>query len=526
MDRDRGLEEKLRAGSRPLLVVDGDSFAHRAYHALPKSIRRAERRPAGALVGFANMLDAAVGGRAAARRARRLGHARGADLPARGVRRPTSRAACSTRRCSSSSALLPELVASFGFAVAEGAGYEADDFLAAAADAETDAAAGARRDLRPRRVPARARAVTILQPRARRERARADRPGGGARALRRRAGAGARLHRAARRPVGQDPGARGVGAKTAASILAAVRLARGGARGGPLLGQADDLRLYRRIATDGRLCAAPAAARTRSRTGRARRSARALGAGSARRAPRGEGRGIDVVSTRRWSGSTRPGTHPESPERQRVLLERFRSGRRPSRRRRTTSRAATTRVYIERIRDISGPTWLDPRHDRLRDELRGALLLAAGRRSRPSARRPSRSAARPATTRSRPRDGLLPLRQRRRSPPAMRRPSSASSAWRSSTGTSTTATARRRSSGTTRRVFFASLHQWPFYPGSGGPDEQGETTLNVPLPAGSGDDDYLRAFAERVEPAVAALRPRAGARLGRLRRARGGPARR
>jgi DNA polymerase-1 len=41
---------------RPLLAVDGDSFAHRAYHALPKSIRRAEGRPAGAIVGFANML--------------------------------------------------------------------------------------------------------------------------------------------------------------------------------------------------------------------------------------------------------------------------------------------------------------------------------------------------------------------------------------------------------------------------------------------------------------------------------------
>src|SRR5207253_11029750 len=39
-----------------LLAIDGDSFAHRAYHALPKSIRRAEGRPAGAIVGFANML--------------------------------------------------------------------------------------------------------------------------------------------------------------------------------------------------------------------------------------------------------------------------------------------------------------------------------------------------------------------------------------------------------------------------------------------------------------------------------------
>jgi acetoin utilization deacetylase AcuC-like enzyme len=56
-------------------------------------------------------------------------------------------------------------------------------------------------------------------------------------------------------------------------------------------------------------------------------------------------------------------------------------------------------------------------------------------------------------------------------------------------------------------VFFVSLHQWPFYPGSGGPDEQGETVLNVPLPAGSTDEDYLRAFAEQVEPAVAAFDP-------------------
>jgi len=37
-------------------VVDGDSFAHRAYHALPKQIRRAEGRPGNALVGFTNMM--------------------------------------------------------------------------------------------------------------------------------------------------------------------------------------------------------------------------------------------------------------------------------------------------------------------------------------------------------------------------------------------------------------------------------------------------------------------------------------
>jgi acetoin utilization deacetylase AcuC-like enzyme len=56
-------------------------------------------------------------------------------------------------------------------------------------------------------------------------------------------------------------------------------------------------------------------------------------------------------------------------------------------------------------------------------------------------------------------------------------------------------------------VFFASMHQWPFYPGTGGPGEGDETTLNVPLPAGTGDEDYLEAFDEIVAPAVQAFEP-------------------
>jgi acetoin utilization deacetylase AcuC-like enzyme len=56
-------------------------------------------------------------------------------------------------------------------------------------------------------------------------------------------------------------------------------------------------------------------------------------------------------------------------------------------------------------------------------------------------------------------------------------------------------------------VLFVSIHQWPFYPGSGGPDDQGETTLNVPLSAGCGDEDYERAFDHLVEPAVRAFAP-------------------
>jgi len=56
-------------------------------------------------------------------------------------------------------------------------------------------------------------------------------------------------------------------------------------------------------------------------------------------------------------------------------------------------------------------------------------------------------------------------------------------------------------------VFFASMHQWPFYPGTGGPGEGDETTLNVPLRAGCGDAEYLDAFDEIVAPAVERFEP-------------------
>ena len=56
-------------------------------------------------------------------------------------------------------------------------------------------------------------------------------------------------------------------------------------------------------------------------------------------------------------------------------------------------------------------------------------------------------------------------------------------------------------------VLYVSMHQWPFYPGTGGPDEQGDRLVNVPLPAGSTDEDYLHAWDERVEPAVRRFDP-------------------
>ena len=56
-------------------------------------------------------------------------------------------------------------------------------------------------------------------------------------------------------------------------------------------------------------------------------------------------------------------------------------------------------------------------------------------------------------------------------------------------------------------VLYASLHQWGIFPGTGGPDEQRETTINVPLGAGLGDAEWLAAFDTHVAPAVRRFDP-------------------
>ena len=61
-------------------------------------------------------------------------------------------------------------------------------------------------------------------------------------------------------------------------------------------------------------------------------------------------------------------------------------------------------------------------------------------------------------------------------------------------------------------VFFFSTHQSPWYPGTGAADETGRgagkgTTLNCPLPAGSGRAAILPCFEEKLLPAMDAFRP-------------------
>ena len=61
-------------------------------------------------------------------------------------------------------------------------------------------------------------------------------------------------------------------------------------------------------------------------------------------------------------------------------------------------------------------------------------------------------------------------------------------------------------------VFYFSLHQSPFYPGTGSADERGSGkgvgfTLNVPFPAGCGDAEYRKAFEEKLKPVAAVFQP-------------------
>src|SRR6516225_3153351 len=120
---------------RPLLVIDGDSFAHRAYHALPKTIRRRGNKGAGAILGFANYLLRLY--ESEKPRAVLVGWD---TLDAPTYRHEALETYQSGRvfddELVEQLEALPQLVTACGFACAKEPGYEADDFLAAAAARE------------------------------------------------------------------------------------------------------------------------------------------------------------------------------------------------------------------------------------------------------------------------------------------------------------------------------------------------------------------------------------------------------
>ena len=61
-------------------------------------------------------------------------------------------------------------------------------------------------------------------------------------------------------------------------------------------------------------------------------------------------------------------------------------------------------------------------------------------------------------------------------------------------------------------VLYVSTHQYPFYPGTGAYSETGVgrgegATLNCPMPAGAGDEQYAQAFVEKILPKIDEFAP-------------------
>ena len=239
---------KPKTGARPLLVVDGDNFAHRSYHALPKSIRGANDRPAGAIVGFANFLLRIYA--AEQPRAVLVGWD---TLDASTYRHDAYPDYQSGREFADELVeqldALPEVVAAFGFANAKGAGYEADDFLAAGVAAEekrggTVLVASGDRDTF-QLVSAK---TTVLFPQRGGEMVRMD-PA----AVRERYGVEPRevpdFIALRGDPSDKLPGARGVGPAGAANLIRQFGSVEALLKAGRFPEQADDLRLFKKIAT-------------------------------------------------------------------------------------------------------------------------------------------------------------------------------------------------------------------------------------------------------------------------------------
>ena len=233
---------------RPLLVIDGDSLAHRAYHALPKTIRRRDGKGAGAILGFANFLL-----RFYADERPRAVLAAWDTLEAPTWRQQALPDYQGGRRFDDELVeqlqVLPRFVLACGFAVAKAPGYEADDFLAAAAASEERRGglalvASGDRDA----FQLASERTTILQPVRAGEMARI-----GPAEVRERYGVAPRqvpdFIALRGDPSDHIPGAKGVGPKGAASLLQKYETLEAALADPRLAGQEAALRLYQRIAT-------------------------------------------------------------------------------------------------------------------------------------------------------------------------------------------------------------------------------------------------------------------------------------
>jgi DNA polymerase I len=234
--------------ARPLLVVDGDNLAHRAWHALPDSIKDGNGRPANAIIGFSNMLLSTWENE----------EPRAVFVGFDTIGVPTYRHELLPQyqegRYFPKELLfqldrLTEFVEGLGFAWAKGDGYEADDFIAAAVIAEEErdgesVVLTTDRDL----FQLASEKTTILRPR--RRFSEIDRVGPGE--VKEIYGVEPDVvpDFIALRGDSSDkiPGAAGVGPGRAATILKRYGSLDAAIQGGAFPKQADDLREYLRIA--------------------------------------------------------------------------------------------------------------------------------------------------------------------------------------------------------------------------------------------------------------------------------------
>ena len=228
--------------------MDGDSFAHRAYHALPKSIRRAGDKGGGAIVGFANILLRLFDAEQP-----RAVLACWDTLSTPNFRQRLFPAYQGGRQFDDELVeqleLLPQFVSACGFANAKAPGFEADDFLSAAVAGEEKKkgivlVASGDRDA----FQLASDATTVLHPVKGGELARI-----GPAEVRERYDVEPRqvpdFIALRGDPSDKLPGARGVGAKGAATLLHRYATLEDAIAAGKFRDQAEELRLYKRIAT-------------------------------------------------------------------------------------------------------------------------------------------------------------------------------------------------------------------------------------------------------------------------------------
>ena len=201
------------------------------------------------------------------------------------------------------------------------------------------------------------------------------------------------------------------------------------------------------------------------------------------------------------------GHHPETPARLTALLEHFPGYTRCSPASEDALLRCHTPAHLEHIRGLHSDVWLDGDTPSSPTTWDGALLSAGAAIA--AVEQGGFAVGRPPGHHALPRRAMgfcifgnvaVAARHAQAELPGVSRVAIVD--WDVHHGNGTQAIVQGDKS-----ILFISLHQWPFYPGSGGPDDQAENVINIPMAAGGGNAEYFDAFSRVVEPAVARFAP-------------------